>query len=66
MKDPHAKTGVTCDKKAAASLAASSVMHYFQAKKWKIISFFPNSICAGKGLFCKQNSPKSSSHDEIN
>lgn len=34
-----------CDKYTASTLAASSIMQYFGARNWKMISFFPNSVC---------------------
>lgn len=34
-----------CDKKAAGSMAVSSVASYFKDKGWKIVSFFPNTLC---------------------
>lgn len=35
-----------CDAKTASTLAASSLIRFFQKKHWKIVSFFPNSPCA--------------------
>lgn len=34
------------DAPAASSWAAGSVARFFKGKKWKIISFFPNSPCS--------------------
>lgn len=41
------------DSKNASSLAAASIMHYFRERDWKIVSFFPNAVCAGSKA-CKK------------
>ena len=40
--------GPGCDPKEASTLAASSLVHFFKQRDWKIVSFFPNSPCARK------------------
>lgn len=46
MRDKDNQQASVCDAQAAGTLAASSVARYFKDKQWKIISFFPNSVCA--------------------
>lgn len=47
-----------CDRKEAGSMAASSVAQYFKSKDWKIVSFFPNSVCRKKDSSKKDEKAK--------
>ena len=55
MMSEKARKAEVCDAKTASTLAAASIMHYYRERNWKIISFFPNAVCAGSKKCKKQN-----------